>query len=89
MVSLSAAQASAVTVTLNAAVSWQLDLAAGTTTTVADLASGRVAGIVVTKGSDVIDLTLPRPDASVTASGSRPCGARSSSSACPVGSPPG
>jgi hypothetical protein len=66
VVSLSAADASAITVTLNAAVSWQLDLAAGTTRTVADLAGGRVAGIAVTKGSDVIDLTLPRPDGSVT-----------------------
>jgi hypothetical protein len=66
VVSLSAADASAVTVTLNAAVSWQLDLAAGTTRTLVDLAGGRVAGIAVTKGSDVIDLTLPRPDGSVT-----------------------
>jgi hypothetical protein len=60
------ADASAITVTLNAAVSWQLDLAAGTTTTMVDLVGGRVAGIAVTKGSDVIDLTLPRPDGSVT-----------------------
>jgi hypothetical protein len=66
VVSLSAAEAAAITVTLNAAVSWQLDLAGGTTTTVADLAGGRVAGIAITKGSDVIDLTLPRPDGSVT-----------------------
>jgi hypothetical protein len=66
VVSLSAADASAITVTLNAAVSWQLDLAAGTTRTVVDLVGGRVAGIAVTKGSDVIDLTLPRPDGSVT-----------------------
>jgi hypothetical protein len=66
VVSLSAADASAITVTLNAAVGWQLDLAGGTTRTVADLAGGRVAGIAVTKGSDVIDLTLPRPDGSVT-----------------------
>ena len=65
VVSVSAAQASAITVTLNSAVSWQLDLAAGTTKTVANLVGGKVAGIVVTKGSDVIDLTLPRPDASV------------------------
>jgi hypothetical protein len=66
VVSLSAADASAITVTLNAAVSWQLDLAAGTTRTVADLVGGLVAGIAVTKGSDVIDLTLPRPDGAVT-----------------------
>ena len=65
VVSVSAAEAAAITVTLNSAVSWQLDLAAGTTKTVANLVGGKVAGIVVTKGSDVIDLTLPRPDASV------------------------
>jgi hypothetical protein len=66
VVSLSAPEAAAITVTLNSAVSWQLDLAAGTTRTVADLAAGRVAGIAVTKGSELIDLTLPRPAASVT-----------------------
>lgn len=65
-VSVSAAEASSITVTLNAAVSWQLDLAAGTTRTVADLVGGRVAGITVSKGSDVIELTLPRPNVSVT-----------------------
>jgi hypothetical protein len=62
---LSAKDASAVTVTLNAAVSWQLDLAGGTTRTVADLRGGQVTGIEITKGSDVIDLTLPRPSGSV------------------------
>jgi hypothetical protein len=66
VVSLSSAKASAITVTLNSAVSWQLDLAAGTTRTIADLAGGRLAGLAVTQGSDVIDLTLPRPAASVT-----------------------
>lgn len=66
VVSVSATDASAITVTLNAAVSWQLDLASGTTTTAADLVGGRVAGIAVTKGSEVIRLTLPRPDGSVT-----------------------
>jgi hypothetical protein len=53
--------AAAVTVTLNAAVSWRLDLAAGTERTTADLRGGRVAGISVTAGSDVVDLLLPRP----------------------------
>lgn len=66
VVSLSTANASAITVTLNSAVSWQLDLAAGTTRTIANLVGGRVAGIAITKGSDVIDLTLPRPDGAVT-----------------------
>jgi hypothetical protein len=65
VISVSATRASAITVTLNAAVSWQLDLASGTTRTVADLRGGRVAGIAVTKGSDVIDLTLPQPRGSV------------------------
>jgi hypothetical protein len=65
LVLLSAKDASAITVTLNAAVSWQFDFAGGTRRTVADLRGGRVAGITVTKGSDVIDLTLPRPRGSV------------------------
>ena len=65
LVLLSAKGASAITVTLNAAVSWQFDFAGGTRRTVADLRGGRVAGITVTKGSDVIDLTLPRPRGSV------------------------
>jgi hypothetical protein len=65
LIDLSATDAPAVTVTLNAAVSWRLDLAGGTKRTVADLRGGQVAGIAVTKGSDVIDLTLPRPRGSV------------------------
>lgn len=65
VISVSAAEASSITVTLNSAVSWQLDLAAGTTDTVANLAGARLTGVAITKGSDVIDLTLPRPDASV------------------------
>jgi hypothetical protein len=65
VISLSASGASAVTVTLNAHVSWQLDLAGGTTRTVADLRGGRLAGITVTAGSDVLDLVLPRPRGAV------------------------
>jgi hypothetical protein len=65
VISVSATRASAITVTLNAAVSWQLDLASGTTRTVADLRGSQVSGIAVTKGSDVIDLTLPQPRGSV------------------------
>lgn len=61
VVYLSAKRASAIAVTLNEAVSWRLELASGTTRTVADLRGGKVTGIVVSKGSDVIDLTLPRP----------------------------
>jgi hypothetical protein len=62
---LSAKGASAVTVTLNAAVSWRLVLGGGTTRTVADLRGARVAGISFTAGADVIDLALPRPRGSV------------------------
>ena len=65
VISLSATRASAITVTLNAAVNWQLNLASGTTRTVANLRGSQVTGISVTKGSDVIDLTLPRPRGSV------------------------
>jgi hypothetical protein len=64
-VDLSAAGASAVTVTLNAAVTWRLDFAAGTQRTVADLRGGQLAGIAVTAGSTLIQLTLPRPGGSV------------------------
>lgn len=53
--------ADAVTVVLNSAVTWSLDLAGGTTYTVADLRGGKVGGIAVTAGSDVLDVTLPRP----------------------------
>ena len=54
-----------VTVTLNAAVSWRLDFAAGTERTVANLRGGRVAAITVAAGSDIVDLTLPRPRGTV------------------------
>lgn len=58
--------ASAVTVTLNADVSWQLNLGGGTTQTVADLRGGHVSGIAFTAGSSSISLALPRPSGSVT-----------------------
>jgi hypothetical protein len=51
----------AVSVVLNSAVVWSLDLAAGTDRTSADLRGGRVAGITVTAGSDILDVSLPRP----------------------------
>jgi NADPH-dependent 2,4-dienoyl-CoA reductase/sulfur reductase-like enzyme len=57
--------ASAVTVTLNAAVTWRLDFAGGTERTAADLRGGRVAGITVAAGSDIVDLALPRPRGTV------------------------
>jgi hypothetical protein len=65
VVLLSAKGASAVTVTLNAAVTWQLDLGGGTTRTVADLRGARLAGVNVTAGSDVLDQLLPRPGGNV------------------------
>ncbi len=51
----------AVSVVLNSAVMWNLDLAAGTQRTSADLRGGRVGGITVTAGSDILDVSLPRP----------------------------
>jgi hypothetical protein len=65
LASLSVQHAPAITVILNSAVSWQLDLAGGTTHTLADLRTGQVTGIAVTKGSDIIDLRMPKPDGSV------------------------
>ena len=51
----------AITVTLNQAVSWRLDFASGTMRTVADLRGGNIAAVTVTAGSDTIDLSLPQP----------------------------
>jgi len=61
VVDLSAPGASAVTVTLNAAVSWRLVLGGGTTRTAVDLRGAQVTSVAFTAGSDVISLTLPRP----------------------------
>jgi hypothetical protein len=51
----------AVTVVLSSSVAWSLDFAAGTQRTEADLRGGRVSGIAVTAGSDILDMRLPRP----------------------------
>jgi len=51
----------AVKVVLNSAVTWSLDLAGGTQRTVADLRGGKVGGIAVTAGTDVLDVSLPEP----------------------------
>ena len=51
----------AVKVVLNSAVTWSLDLAGGTQYTEADLRGGKVGGIAVTAGSDVLDVSLPKP----------------------------
>jgi hypothetical protein len=50
-----------VTVVLNSAVTWSLDLAGGTQRTEADLRGGKVAGVAVTAGSAELDVSLPRP----------------------------
>jgi len=65
LVSVSAKDAASVTVTLNAAVGWRLELASGTKRTIADLRHGRVASVAITAGSDVLDLLLPAPRGSV------------------------
>ena len=54
-------QQDAVTVVLNAAVVWSLDLAGGTQRTDVDLRGGKVGVVAVTAGSDILDVTLPRP----------------------------
>jgi hypothetical protein len=54
-----------VTVVLNSAVTWSLDFAGGTQRTDADLRGGKLAGIAVTAGSDILDLSLPRPAATL------------------------
>jgi len=51
----------AVRVVLSSAVTWSLDLAGGTQRTDVDLRGGRVGGIAVTAGSDIFDVSLPRP----------------------------
>ena len=51
----------AVKVVLNSAVTWSLDLAGGTQRTVADLRGGKVGGIAVTAGTDILDMSLPKP----------------------------
>jgi hypothetical protein len=57
----SGSKGDAVTVVLSSAVVWSLDFAAGTQRTDADLRGGRVGGIAVTAGSDILDVSLPRP----------------------------
>ena len=51
----------AVRVVLNSAVTWSIDLAGGTQRTDADLRGGKVGGIAVTAGSDILDVSLPAP----------------------------
>jgi len=58
-------QADTVDVVLNAAVLWSIDLAGGTQRTDVDMRGGKVAVIAVTAGSDILDVTLPRPAGTV------------------------
>jgi len=51
-----------VRVVLNSAVRWSIDLAGGTQRTDVDLRGGKVGGIAVTAGSDILDISLPVPD---------------------------
>ena len=65
LVDLSAPNAPAVTVTLNADVSWQIDLDGGATRTDVDLRGGQLSGIAFNAGSNLVTLALPRPHGSV------------------------
>src|ERR1700761_2727495 len=66
VLTLAGAQAQGpVTVVLNAAVTWSLDFAGGTQRTDVDLRGARLAGIAVNAGSDILDVTLPRPSGTI------------------------
>jgi hypothetical protein len=65
LVDLSAPNAPAVTVTLNAGVSWQIDLDGGATRTDVDLRGGQLSGIAFNAGSSLVTLALPRPHGNV------------------------
>jgi hypothetical protein len=65
LVDLSAPNAPAVTVTLSADVSWQINLDGGASRTDVDLRGGRLSGIAFDAGSSLVTLALPRPHGSV------------------------
>jgi hypothetical protein len=65
LVDLSAPNTPAVTVTLNAGVSWQIELDGGATRTNVDLRGGQLSGIAFNAGSSLVTLALPRPRGSV------------------------
>jgi hypothetical protein len=56
----------AVQVELNSGVTWHLLFAGGASQTTADLSSGRFGGADFAAGSNLIAMTLPRPDGTVT-----------------------
>jgi hypothetical protein len=55
----------AVNVVLSSAVTWSIDLAGGTQRTDVDLRGGKVAVVAVTAGTDILDVSLPRPAGTV------------------------
>jgi hypothetical protein len=55
----------AVNVVLSSAVTWSIDLAGGTQRTDIDLRGGKVAAIEVMAGTDILDVSLPRPAGTV------------------------
>jgi hypothetical protein len=57
---------SAVSIELSTAVTWQLKFTGGTSQTVLNLSSGQVASIDFTAGSNLIQMTLPRPAGTAT-----------------------
>ena len=65
LVDLTAPNSPAVTVTLNAGVSWQIDLDGGASRTDVDLSGGQLSGISFIAGSSLVTLALPRPHGNV------------------------
>ena len=65
LVDLTAPNSPAVTVTLNAGVSWQIDLDGGASRTDVDLSGGQLSGISFNAGSSLVTLALPRPHGTV------------------------
>jgi hypothetical protein len=55
----------AVNVVLSSAVTWSINLAGGTQRTDVDLRGGKVAVVAVTAGTDILDVSLPRPAGTV------------------------
>lgn len=58
--------AESVDVALNAAVLWDLRMTGGAELSTIDLSAGRVGGVDLTGGASRIDLTLPRPDGTLS-----------------------
>jgi hypothetical protein len=65
LVDLTAPNSPAVTVTLNADVSWQIDLDGGASRTDVDLRGGQLSGISFNAGSSLVTLALPQPHGDV------------------------